>query len=576
MYLQQHYTSPEEPAPDSKFRAVKKFVTRCISHFTKSQNEFNANVVRTLDSIHHRADALEQQELELNELLSRMTAALQDQLEQNKQAEEQHRVQLNKQDDELKQQLSSSIKTLREMQSHHGAVIAQTQQKVDSFPQAIRDLQNTVGSINAKLHTVDQRQQEIVERIGDVLEEINGKIGDASARQDDLVEQLENFNSENTKLIKRQDKLVKQLEDFSKEIFSVTKRQDDLVSQLNDTNVRQSDIAGTIKAFAARDEDITKRQDDLVETVNTVNEQVPSLIKDTGIIADRIQRSEQGFTELQNQLQTIIKRTLLLRETLDDAVAHIPPAGAGKKEKSAFVSAMLECRETMKDVSYEIFEDANRGSAEEIRERLGFYLPRLENCKTTASSYILDIGCGRGEFLELLADAGLHAKGIDINRAAVSEAKSKGLSVKHADLFAELERIKPNTLAGLSAFHVIEHLPFDQIYRFLELAFTRLKPDGILMLETPNALNLRVAASEFYRDPTHIKPVHPSTLEHALRQAGFDSVEIEFLHPFPGEDALTVKSKSFSKPESHNFKALNELILGCRDCAVTATKKDSV
>jgi len=648
-YLQHHYTSPEEPSKDSRLRFLKKFVTRCITHFTRSQNEFNANVVRTLDDIHQRSEQNEHHYLDLSNALTQATNALRQQQRINKRAEE------------TQEHMSGSAKSLQDMQNHHGAVISQALQKLSAVEQKLNDtldqklvdsrleFENRADFADSKINDMSTRQDELVSLLESFRKETQAlskrndalvkqihdtnlhqhtfeksfsalidRIDDTCKRQDDLVALVESFtreskgvskriddlvvhvngtNNRQSELVstvktiaaqrkaisKRQDDLVSQCNAIATRNDDVTKRQDDLVSQCNDANIRQADIIGTIKAVAARNDDVTKRQDDLVASVN---KQVPALIKDTGVIAEsihrveqdfieRINRVEQGFTDLNSQLQSMIKRTLLLRETLDEAVAHIPSKGAGKQEKAAFVSAMLECSESMKDTAYELFEDANRGSENEIKERLAYYIPKLKNITTSASSYILDIGCGRGEFMQLLADAGYHAKGIDINRAAVSEGKTKGLSVKHADLFAELNRIKPNSLAAISAFHVIEHMPFDQIFRFIELAFSRLKPGGVIMLETPNALNLRVAACEFYRDPTHVKPVHPSTLDHALQQAGFSSIAFDFLHPFPAQDSLTVKSKSFSKAASHNFETLNDLILGCRDCAVTASKLES-
>ena len=113
----------------------------------------------------------------------------------------------------------------------------------------------------------------------------------------------------------------------------------------------------------------------------------------------------------------------------------------------------------------------------------------------------------------------------------------------------------------IAAFHVIEHLAFDEQVTFLSRAARKLRPGGCLLLETPNAKSIVTAASDFYRDPTHTRPVHPDTLVHFLREAGFVSADVRFLHPFDDERA---------RDGGDEENEIKDLLFGARDCAVIA------
>ncbi len=590
-YLQTHYTSPEEPSKDSRLQFLKKFVSRCVSHFIRSQNEFNANVVRTLDNLHLRSEQNEQHLQTLSNTFTQITNSLRQQ------------QRINNRTEELHNHLIGSVQSIQDMQSHHGGIIAQALQKINDFEQT--KLVNLLDLFRTETQALSKRQDDLVSNqnqtndrqstLISAVKSLNTHFEGISKRQNDLVALLESFKNETQSLVKRHDDLVgnqnrtdarqvslveklsavtafsddisrrqndlvKLLESFRNETQGLSKRHDDLVSQLHSYNLQQADLAASIKSVSSFDTDFSHRID--------------SAVKDITSCSSRLAAVENQCIALNASLNKALQRMAFIKDSFDEAVAHIPAESAALKDQDAFVSSLLDSKKLIADESYMDFEDANRGSEEDILQRLSFYLSKLSGLKTSPKSYILDVGCGRGEFLQLLADNDFHAKGIDSNKIAVKHAKAKGFSVKCTDLFTELERLKPESLAAISAFHVIEHLPFNMMYRFIELAYTRIKPDGLLLLETPNALNLRVAACEFYRDPTHIRPVHPSTLEYIVKQVGFSSIAFDFLHPFPDDDSLTTKSKSFSKPETRNFSLLNDLILGCRDCAAVATKKD--
>ncbi|BAF71287.1 class I SAM-dependent methyltransferase [Sulfurovum sp. NBC37-1] len=161
---------------------------------------------------------------------------------------------------------------------------------------------------------------------------------------------------------------------------------------------------------------------------------------------------------------------------------------------------------------YRAFEDKYRGSRGMIKERLKIYLPFLFPLKALyPDTRVLDIGCGRGEWLELLKEHAIEAEGIDFDQGMLNACHEIGLKVRQGDGIAYLKEQADESLLAINAFHVVEHISFDQLHDLVNEAHRVLKPGGLLILETPNPENIRVATETFYLDPTHIKPI-PSQL----------------------------------------------------------------
>lgn len=184
------------------------------------------------------------------------------------------------------------------------------------------------------------------------------------------------------------------------------------------------------------------------------------------------------------------------------------------------------------DVLYAAFEDRFRGTREDIRERLRVYLPELEVLRRLEpSGPVVDLGCGRGEWLELLDEAGHEALGVDLNRLFLRASEERGLRVIEADALEYLRGCHPESLGAVTAFHLIEHLPFEVLLALLDAARRALRPGGVLILETPNPENLRVGAYSFYIDPTHRNPIPPITAQLMVMERGFVDCRLVRLHP---------------------------------------------
>jgi len=219
---------------------------------------------------------------------------------------------------------------------------------------------------------------------------------------------------------------------------------------------------------------------------------------------------------------------------------------------------------------------ALRGSEAEIRHRLGHHLELLREHPP-----ILDLGCGRGELLELLRETGVPAQGVEADPALAGAARRRGLAVHEQDLLAALGSLPAGSQGAVTAIHVFEHLPAPTLLATLAEVRRVLVPGGVLLVESPNPHSLRVGASLYWIDPTHQRPLLPETLELFLIASGLEPVRREWLHPFPAEQQLLPADRP-ARPEAspevtalaadldRALARLDQLLNGPRDFAIVA------
>lgn len=213
-----------------------------------------------------------------------------------------------------------------------------------------------------------------------------------------------------------------------------------------------------------------------------------------------------------------------------------------------------------RDHWYMEFEESHRGSVEDIRRRQRHYLRFVrEAIPDPSAGRVLDLGCGRGDWLALLGEEGFEALGVDNNATLVNAARRAGLRVHDADLFVYLESLEPRMLAAITAFQVVEHLPLDSLLALFAEARRVLRPGGLLILETPNPENLQVGAYSFWMDPTHVRPLPPPLLHQLARHFGFIDIRIERLNPWPQY-----------REDAESADPLNRLLYGGQDYALIA------
>ncbi|QMV71853.1 class I SAM-dependent methyltransferase [Comamonas piscis] len=184
---------------------------------------------------------------------------------------------------------------------------------------------------------------------------------------------------------------------------------------------------------------------------------------------------------------------------------------------------------------YRAFEDRYRGSRELIRRRLEVYRPFIRPLAALHQDVsAIDLGCGRGEWLELLRDTGIQAHGVDSDAQMLRACSEQGLSVSQEDAVVHLRLQESESQALISGFHIAEHLSFELLQTLIAEALRVLKPGGILILETPNPENLMVGAHSFYLDPSHQRPLPPLLLSFLVEHAGFERLKVLRLQEAPG------------------------------------------
>ena len=183
---------------------------------------------------------------------------------------------------------------------------------------------------------------------------------------------------------------------------------------------------------------------------------------------------------------------------------------------------------------YRAFEDRYRGSRDVIKQRLSKYLPFLQAIRVHyPDAAAIDLGCGRGEWLEVLGEQGLSAHGVDLDEGMLAAARERGLDVREQDVVVALAGLPDQSMAIVSAFHLVEHIPFNTLRRLVAEALRVLVPGGLLILETPNPENIVVGCSDFYTDPSHLRPIPPSLLAFVAEYAGYTRCAVVRLQEDP-------------------------------------------
>ncbi len=262
------------------------------------------------------------------------------------------------------------------------------------------------------------------------------------------------------------------------------------------------------------------------------------------------------------------------------AVASAPaPAAAAPAAAAGDTHQQMLAGDRLQSQQYAGFEDLFRGSESEIRQRMADYLPIF-----AGAGEVVDIGCGRGEFLELLRSAGLTARGVDLNHEMVERSRAKGFDVTETDGLSFVAGAAPGSVGGLIACQVVEHLQPDYLLRFLAASAQALRPGAAIVLETINPACWSAFFDSYVRDLTHVRPVHPDTLKFLVMAAGFADVTIQWRSPYPEAGKLerlpAAARAAASDPAlpplldvlDRNVDRLNGLFFTHRDYAIVARR----
>lgn len=268
---------------------------------------------------------------------------------------------------------------------------------------------------------------------------------------------------------------------------------------------------------------------------------------------------------LTEQLSVSERRWRRLVHVLQDGA----PPGPGSEATSPADRPVLPPAALEPAFDYAGFEDRFRGAETDIKERQRIYVPSFEG-----ASSVVDLGSGRGEFLELLREHGIPAQGVDLDLDMVLLCRDKGLDVVREDAFSYLAARADGSVGGIFSAQFIEHLEPPRVIELVKLAYRKLAPGGCLVLETPNPACLMVFADSFYRDFSHVRPIHADTMRFLFDATGFHQVEVKVLAPV--DPALRVPLLQPQDPTLASFnqgiERLNALLFGFQDYAVIGRK----
>ena len=321
-------------------------------------------------------------------------------------------------------------------------------------------------------------------------------------------------------------------EHFERERLDADRRYNDALTELDRT------VAEVTAQGAPGRNDLARLSSALIGFLQQITAFVET--KDRALAADADRRVESlspaldAITEVRTQIGVLQRAIEMLKRSgasPDSTIDH--PPSTIHRPQSAIRNPQFD------DYKYVGFEDAFRGSDRAIEERLRSYVPLF-----TGRTNVLDIGCGRGELLSALQAAGIVARGIDMNSEMVGTTRERGLDARQADALGYLTAVPDASIGGIIATQVIEHLEPSYLMGVIDAAARALEPGAPIVLETINPACWLAFFSSYIRDFTHVRPVHPETLQYLLRASGFTRVEIRHSAPVPAH----MKMKTIDLP----------------------------
>lgn len=485
---------------------------------------------------------------------------------------------ISEHESELKQ-VRGDLQTARESLIELGAAAGRDEQidrRVSLLEKDVRDEAQSVGR-----ETRELRQE--LDRLGDALKS-------AAARADAMGTELQASREQSAETARTAERarheLQAQIEQMALHLRNVQARadnQDGQLIQLQDAVARNPSMIKETEGRLQTQIDqaglhlrsLQSQCDRLGVHINNLQAFVDKQTAETVATHRGLERRLDDHAGLEKKIAQIEERSTnetafvkgelseygsLLRRLLGgDLEGGLPPRQNGAANKSTDAKAMRSL-----DAFYFSFENRFRGPREEIKKRIAVYLPFLRKARAGAAGRpVLDLGCGRGEWLEILKENKLVGEGVDLNSAMISQCKERHLKVRHGDALEHLRSLRANSQGGVTGFHIIEHLPFEVLMEVFRETRRVLKPGGVAIFESPNCKNLVVGACNFHIDPTHRHPVFPETAEFMLASHGFEKIQIEYLSP--------VTDVNFAA-DTKELAIVRDLLYGPQDFGIIAYK----
>lgn len=401
---------------------------------------------------------------------------------------------------QLQRQMTEALaQTSEQMSAQISAQALASTERADNQHQAIESLR--------------LQQQSMAERQDEFRNTVDKGLTESREYADQLTAAVAGKMAEQTRRLTSQ----------HQQLAAQTEEQTGQLSKQQQEQAEQIQLA--TQAAAQQSRLLSERQQQLAQQVEAQNQQLSQ------------QQQQQELTrKVEAQTSDLLRRQ---KETQTEIVmqgrrlmAFVDEVGKQSSESAGQSVAQLQATEDehLLDPFYASFEDQFRGDREEIKDRLRVYLPILKAGSVVED--VLDIGCGRGEWLEILSQDGVRARGLDRNRVFIEQCRQRGFDVVEADALAYLQSLPNGSLSAATSFHLVEHLPFEMLMKLLDEIVRTLRPGGLLILETPNPENVIVGSYSFYADPTHRNPIPSPTLQFLLESRGLSRIEVMKLRPW--------------------------------------------
>ncbi len=375
------------------------------------------------------------------------------------------------------------------------------------LPNLIRD-QREFGSYVLSQH----------EQIADFINEASARI---SACRNDVSRLEETFSA------------------FSKQAETLSEKQSAMERQHAEfARVASAQFSEIDRRYDALEAFTKKQQDTLTQLAKTNSEHEAALTQSISEHRTAIAKAEDdvraAIARFSAQLQHA-RSELSIQANSINALSHVTPQ----------ISADVSGDTHQLDALYAALEDRFRGRRDEIKERFKVYLPYVKD-----RAPVVDLGCGRGEWLEILSEGGIEASGVDTNLIQLEQCRARDLNVSEEDFLTYLQRLDDASIGAITGFHIVEHVPLKTLVTLLNEALRVLRPGGVVIFETPNPENVLVGSNYFYMDPTHRNPLPRELLEFLLESRGFEAIELLNLHPWEsarvaGESELTERFNTY-------------------------------
>ena len=478
-----------------------------------------------------------------------------------------HQTQLNHAENALnmlQNRLNQQIKELQKSQNEisvHGAVIAQNQKKIAAQEAAVSQKMNQM--LMKTQHQQDEFSSALEKRLKALEERLENVIDCQRQNMKEQKEELEIYRQHMTEYGKSLNEYQRRLDAHDQDI---TAHGDELAAHREQLTAQAERLEKSVERLGNHDLDIIRHTDQLEACQEILSQEKDSIIHLEQSAADH-QNRLTALDKAVDDISMSVSRVIRYYMSSDASVAPVRQDD-GLEEDSSSEQLLPQEENNYAALDYFKFQNDFRGTQSQIMDRQKIYLPYFKN----KTGKVMDLGCGRGEFLRLMKEENIPAFGVDTYPEYEVTGKLYDIDIRTGDGIAMLEQTTEK-LGGIFCAQVIEHLGFRMVEKLCRLAYEKLEKGAYLVLETPNPMCLSTMTNAFYLDPTHDKPVHPLLMEYLLKSMGYS--EVQLIWPDHSLEQLPqIESSAIDNLNEVNraIERVSNLLYGSQDYAVIARK----